>query len=62
MAVKNHEIIETEPVQYPDRDQSKVPEGLRSVKQLIRHKRSKRVGEKCDIGKPGIPHGWWEGG
>ena len=58
MAVKNHEIIETGPVQYPDRDQSKVPEGLRSVKQLIRHKRSKRVGEKCDYGKPGKPKNW----
>ena len=58
MAVKNHEIIETGSVQYPDRDQSKVPEGLRSVKQLIRHKRSKRVGAKPDIGKPGAPSGW----
>ena len=58
MAVKNHEIIETGSVQYPDRDQSKVPEGLRSVKQLIRHNRSKRVGEKCDYGKPGKPKNW----
>lgn len=58
MAVKNHVIVETGPVQYPEKDQSMVPEALRSVPQLIKHKRSKRVGEKPDIGQPGKPKSW----
>ena len=58
MTIKNHVIVETGPVQYPEIDQSKVPKPLRRISQLVKHNRSKRVGEKCDIGKPGKPPIW----